>query len=61
MKRLVAIFLSVWLFTSAVWAGGFELESPDIHGQLSLAQVYDGFGCRGENISPLLMLSLIHI
>ncbi len=55
MKRLAAIFLSVWLFTSAVWAGGFELESPDIHGQLSLAQVYDGFGCRGENVSPLLM------
>jgi len=33
-------------------AAGFTLISPDVAGQLSKAQVYAGFGCNGDNISP---------
>jgi Raf kinase inhibitor-like YbhB/YbcL family protein len=34
----------------------FRLSSPDFrpNGMLSLEQVYNGFGCQGENISPAL-------
>ncbi|MDE1942762.1 MAG: YbhB/YbcL family Raf kinase inhibitor-like protein [Betaproteobacteria bacterium] len=37
-------------------AGDFTLSSPDIKagGHLPLAQVFDGFGCTGKNISPAL-------
>jgi Raf kinase inhibitor-like YbhB/YbcL family protein len=48
LKKIVT-FLAM---TLVVWAGGFTLESPDVSGQLSLVQVYNGFGCRGENLSP---------
>ncbi|MDE2622589.1 MAG: YbhB/YbcL family Raf kinase inhibitor-like protein [Betaproteobacteria bacterium] len=37
-------------------AGDFTLSSPDIKagGRLTSAQVFDGFGCTGKNISPAL-------
>lgn len=37
-------------------AGAFDLTSPDIKAgsKLSPAQVYRGFGCNGENLSPAL-------
>ena len=54
MKRVTKVVLALFLWGSALAAGGFTLESPDIHGQLTLEQVYNGFGCRGENVSPAL-------
>ncbi len=30
----------------------FNLTSPDVRGQLTNQTVYNGFGCKGENISP---------
>lgn len=58
MKRLVLLFFIFTLITffsaGAVWAEGFTLTSLDIHGQLSMAQVFSGFGCTGKNISPQL-------
>ena len=45
-------FLSFLAMALGLWGGGFTLESPDISGELSLAQLYNGLGCRGENISP---------
>ena len=32
----------------------FTLSSPDLKGQITKAQVYDGFGAGGDNISPAL-------
>lgn len=41
-------------FSMNATAEGFTLSSKDIHGQIAQAQVYDGFGCTGKNISPQL-------
>jgi len=47
------------LLGAAAAAGAFELRSPDIAegSTLSKAQVFSGFGCTGENISPALQWS----
>jgi Raf kinase inhibitor-like YbhB/YbcL family protein len=37
-----------------VFAEGFTLKSDAISGQIANAQVFSGFGCSGENISPAL-------
>ena len=57
MKKLILSLLFGIGFlatTSFVYAEGFTLSSPDIVGQLSNKQVFNGFGCSGENISPKL-------
>lgn len=53
MKHLLAGML-VFLFAGTVRA--FELSSPDIaQGQrLNRTQVYGGYGCNGDNLSPAL-------
>jgi Raf kinase inhibitor-like YbhB/YbcL family protein len=40
-------------------AAGFSLEIPTVkpHGALSDAQVFNGFGCKGQNISPAMSWS----
>ena len=40
------------IISASVQADGFILTSPDIKGQLSNKEVFSGFGCEGENISP---------
>jgi Raf kinase inhibitor-like YbhB/YbcL family protein len=47
-------FLLVFLFSGNVLADGFYLSSTDVQGQLSINQVFNGFGCSGKNISPQL-------
>ncbi|RLA22708.1 MAG: YbhB/YbcL family Raf kinase inhibitor-like protein [Gammaproteobacteria bacterium] len=42
------------LLTTAVQADGFSLSSLDIDGQITNQQVFSGFGCEGNNISPKL-------
>jgi len=57
MKKVILSLLFGFSFlatTSFVHAEGFALSSPDIDGQLSNKQVFSGFGCNGENISPKL-------
>ncbi|HTQ63533.1 MAG TPA: YbhB/YbcL family Raf kinase inhibitor-like protein [Puia sp.] len=49
-KILLALFLSFLL--SAVHAQTFTLKSKDIGGQATNKQVFKGFGCTGDNISP---------
>ncbi len=51
MKR----FLLSLLFLAGVSSGGgLTLQSGDLEGQLSLKEVFNGFGCTGENVSPSL-------
>ncbi|MDD2887271.1 MAG: YbhB/YbcL family Raf kinase inhibitor-like protein [Aliarcobacter sp.] len=46
------IFLSLGLCATFLLADNFTLSSSDLQGQLTLKQVFNGFGCTGENISP---------
>ena len=55
MKKTVTAFsLSLCLIALEIFAEGFHMTSDDIIGQLSSRQVFSGFGCDGENISPVL-------
>ncbi len=57
MKKTIKLlpFMVGLLFTSTlVYAEGFTLTSSDVTGQLSNNQVFNGFGCKGKNISPKL-------
>ncbi len=40
------------LMTGLVQAQAFTLRGPGLGDQLSLDQVYSGFGCQGRNLSP---------
>lgn len=55
--NLLVVGLLFVINTVSIEAAGFTLTSPDIAGQLSKAQVYNGFGCSGDNISPRLRWS----
>lgn len=49
MKKFLFAFI---LSATALFAEGFTLKSNTISGQLGIKQVFNGFGCTGENISP---------
>ncbi len=49
MKKIIFVFIAT---VCIVFAEGFTLKSNDISGQLSNNQVFNGFGCKGKNISP---------
>lgn len=46
------ILLSLSLAATFLLADNFTLSSSDLQGQLTNKQVFSGFGCSGENISP---------
>ncbi len=48
------IGMAVVLSLSLVWGQTFTLSSADVGGQATTRQVFKGFGCAGENISPQL-------
>lgn len=56
--NIVRSVLSLFLLISAaaVQAAGFTLTSPDVTegGTIANEQVFNGFGCQGENVSPAL-------
>ena len=56
--RIAAVVASGWLLAASS-AGAFELKSDDVAegSTLKNAQVFSGFGCTGENISPALQWS----
>lgn len=53
MKRLFIPLLLSFCFSIA-FAQNFTLKSNDIEGQAQMKQVFNSFGCKGENISPQL-------
>jgi len=46
------IVIGMLLIASALLAQGLSLSSKDLKGQLSINEVFNGFGCSGKNISP---------
>jgi len=55
MKRLMFMVVFAALMTAgSASAQQFTLKSGDLGERLSESQVYSGYGCRGENISPSL-------
>lgn len=48
------ILLGLSLTASLLLADNFTLKSDTLKGQLTNKQVFNGFGCSGENISPQL-------
>jgi len=55
-KKLV-ILSCIVLFNSTLFGEGLTLKSDDMVGQISINQVFNGFGCSGKNISPQLSWS----
>lgn len=53
MKKIIAILI-FGVFAFSANAQEFTLTSTDLQGQLTTKQVFSGFGCTGENISPQL-------
>jgi Raf kinase inhibitor-like YbhB/YbcL family protein len=55
-KRQLISTAAALLLSATAWANPFTLVSPSISdgGTLSNAQVYNGFGCSGDNVSPAL-------
>ena len=51
-KRL--LFAVLLLASADVLAEGFYVDSKDIQGQLGIDQVFNSFGCEGNNVSPQL-------
>lgn len=51
VMRLVSIFILI-IYSQFNFAQNFTLKSNDLGGQASNQQVFKGFGCEGENVSP---------
>ncbi|RXJ66381.1 YbhB/YbcL family Raf kinase inhibitor-like protein [Halarcobacter ebronensis] len=54
MKKLLILLV---FGITILFADNFTLKSDDLKGQLTSKQVFNGFGCVGENISPKLSWS----
>lgn len=52
MKKIITMCLMALGLSSYTFADGLTLTSKDLKGQLSMTEVFNGFGCSGENISP---------
>ncbi len=52
MKKYVLTLVVLCSLNSLLWAEGLILKSDSLKGQLSINEVYNGFGCTGKNISP---------
>lgn len=54
MKKLISTIFIFLIALASSQAQTFTLKSKDIGGQATNKQVFKGFGCTGENISPQL-------
>jgi len=52
MKKILSTLFVLGALTSHAMAEGLTLTSKDLKGQLSINEVFNGFGCTGKNISP---------
>ncbi len=54
MKKIMWILVCLLMFVIEANAAGFQVESPQLEPgkEMEIAQVLNGFGCSGENISP---------
>ena len=52
MKKIVLLLTTITSFS--IHAQNFTLKSNELGGQATLKQVFNGFGCTGENLSPQL-------
>jgi Raf kinase inhibitor-like YbhB/YbcL family protein len=52
MKRI--FILCTLIISGTIYSQTFTLKSKDIGGQATMKQVFNGFGCTGDNISPQL-------
>lgn len=50
--RIISLLTASALFVTLSFGGEFTLHSNDLAGRLTMKQVFSGFGCSGENISP---------
>lgn len=48
----ISILLIMATFYQSIYSQTFSLKSKELGGQATLKQVFKGFGCDGENISP---------
>ena len=53
LKNII-VLSCISLFSNILFAEGLILKSEDLLGQISINQVFNGFGCTGKNISPQL-------
>ena len=54
IRKIKVFIISSIIVCQSINASGFVLKSYDLKGQLSINQVLNGFGCKGNNISPQL-------
>lgn len=57
MKHIFSLLGAALLFSVAASAQTFTLKSTSIGGQATNKEVFNGFGCTGENVSPQLSWS----
>lgn len=55
MKYIISLFTICFFTINAAFAQTFTLSSPSLGGQMTEKQMYQGFGCKGENVSPELV------
>jgi hypothetical protein len=54
MKQFFTAMIACLLLGGTVMAQTFTLKSKDLGGQMTIKQVFNSFGCTGENLSPQL-------
>lgn len=54
MKKSIYLILIAFFVQQTAFAQTFTLQSNDVGGQGTMKQVFNGFGCTGENLSPQL-------
>jgi len=52
INTMKKILITLSMLTALLSADGLSLSSKDLKGQLSINEVFNGFGCSGKNISP---------
>jgi len=57
LKNTIALTCVALFSSSSLFSDGLSLKSNDLLGQVSINQVFNGFGCTGKNISPQLSWS----